>query len=68
MWKNTIEPDQTRMTIPNIRFVSWVTKATNTHSEYVIFIAIPLKKVVTGTRLNIMLCYVVIKNDIYIYM
>ena len=56
------------MTIPNIRFVSWVTKATNTHSEYVIFIAIPLKKVVTGTRLNIMLCYVVIKNDIYIYM
>ena len=68
MWKNTIEPDQTRMTIPNIRFASWVTKATNTHSEYVIFIAIPLKKVVTGTRLNIMLCYVVIKNDIYIYM
>ena len=39
MWKNRIKPDRPQMTIWRMRFGCWVTKATDTHSEYVIFIA-----------------------------
>jgi len=38
MWKNVVEPDTPQMTIWRIRIACWVSKATNTHSEYVIFI------------------------------
>jgi hypothetical protein len=42
MSKNTVEPDRTRdSVIRRMRFACCVTKATNTHSEYVIFIAFP---------------------------
>jgi hypothetical protein len=44
MWKNMVEPDKLLMTVLRIRFACWVTKATNTHSEYVILIAFPLQK------------------------
>ena len=38
MWKNTVEPDRPRITV-------WcIPKTTNTHSEYVIFIACPLQQ------------------------
>jgi hypothetical protein len=43
MWKNTVEPDRTQMTIWRMRIACWSPKATNTHSEYVILIDIPLK-------------------------
>ena len=40
-----IEPDRPRMkTIWRMRIAYWVTKATNTHSEYVILIAFPLQQ------------------------
>jgi hypothetical protein len=43
MWQNMVEPD--RATNDNIirrmRFACWITKATDTHSEYLIRIAFP---------------------------
>jgi len=40
-WKNIIEPGRTQMTIWHIRIACWITKATNTPSEYVLIIASP---------------------------
>jgi hypothetical protein len=41
MWKNMVQPDRPQMEIRRMRFACWVTKATDTHSEYVILIAFP---------------------------
>ena len=41
--KNTAEPDRPQMTIRCMRITCWITKATDTHSEYVILIAFPLQ-------------------------
>ena len=41
MWRNTVVPDRPQKTI---RLVCWITKATDTHSEYIILIAFPLQK------------------------
>jgi hypothetical protein len=38
MWKNTVERDKPLMRIVRMRFPSSITKATNTHSEYVILL------------------------------
>ena len=37
MWKNAVDPDRPQMTIIiwRMRSAGWITKATNTHSEYV---------------------------------
>ena len=37
-WKNTVHPDRSQMTIWRTRIASWITKTTNTHSEYVILL------------------------------
>jgi len=39
MWKNTVDPGRPQVTIWRMRISCWITKATNTHSEYVILIA-----------------------------
>jgi hypothetical protein len=44
MWKNIVEPDRPLMTVWCMRISSWIPKATNTHSEYVILIACPLQQ------------------------
>jgi hypothetical protein len=44
MWNNTVERDKPQMTIWRMRIACWITKATNTHSEYVIFIAFTLQQ------------------------
>jgi len=44
MWKNIIGRGRLQMTIWRLRIACWVTKATNTHSLYVILIAFPLQK------------------------
>jgi len=44
MWKNIVEPDKPRMIIWRVRIARWITKATDTHSAYVILIAFPLQK------------------------
>jgi hypothetical protein len=41
MWKNFVEPDRPHMTIRHMRIVCRITKGTNTHSGYVIFLAFP---------------------------
>ena len=43
-WKNTVEPGRPHMTLRRTRFACWIPKATNTHSEYVIFITFPLQQ------------------------
>ena len=45
MWKNSAEPDRPLMTIiRRTRFACWITKATDTHSEYVILTAFQLQQ------------------------
>jgi hypothetical protein len=39
-----LEPDKAQITIWHMRLVCWITKATNTHSEYVICIAFSLQQ------------------------
>ena len=39
-WENTVQPDRPQMTIWRMRVACWLTKATNTHSEYVIIIVL----------------------------
>jgi hypothetical protein len=41
MWKNVVEPERPQMTIWRMHFACWITKATDTRSEYVTFIAFP---------------------------
>jgi hypothetical protein len=40
-WKNTVQRVRLHMTIRRIHIACWITKATNTHSQYVILIAFP---------------------------
>jgi hypothetical protein len=42
--KNVVEPDRPQMKIRRMRIASWITKATNKHSEHVILNAFPLQQ------------------------
>jgi len=44
MWKNIVEPSRPRMATWGMSIACWITQPTNTHSEYAIFIAFPLKQ------------------------
>ena len=44
MWKNIVERGRPQMTVWRMSIACWITKATNTHSEYVILIALPLQQ------------------------
>ena len=44
MWKNTVDLDGPQMTLGRMRISCRITKATNTHSQYVILIAFPLQQ------------------------
>ena len=44
MRKNTEEPHMPQMTIWRMSIACWITKATNTHSENVILVALPLQQ------------------------
>jgi hypothetical protein len=41
VWKNAVENGRPRMIIWRMRSAGWITKVTNTDSEYVTFIASP---------------------------
>jgi hypothetical protein len=43
MWENTVEPDMPQMTLWCTCIAYWITKATNTYSEYVIIFALLLQ-------------------------
>ena len=55
MWKNTVEPDRSQMTIRPMSIECFVTKATDTHSEYVTFIVFPLQQWLHESRLSVTL-------------
>jgi len=42
--EKTVELDRPQMTIGRIRISCWIPKATATHSEYVMLIALPLQQ------------------------
>jgi len=44
MWKNMVQRDRPLMTIQRMCIAGWLPKATNTHSEHVIFFAFPLQQ------------------------
>jgi len=44
MWKNIVQRTRRQIIIWRMRIACWMTKATNTHSEYVILIAVPLQQ------------------------
>jgi CRISPR/Cas system-associated endonuclease Cas1 len=44
MWKNIVKLGRPQITIWRMRIACKVTKAINTHSEYVIFTAVPLQQ------------------------
>ena len=44
MWKGTVEPSRSLMTIWRMRIVRCLLKATNTHPQYVILIVFPLQQ------------------------
>ena len=44
MRKNIVELGRPQMTIRRMRIACWITKTTDTHSEYVVVIAFPLQQ------------------------
>jgi hypothetical protein len=44
VWKRSVEQGRPQMTLWRMRTAGWIPKATNTHSEYAIFIAFPLQQ------------------------
>jgi len=44
MWKNIVEPGRPQMTIWRMRIERCIPKATDTNSEYVMLIALPLQQ------------------------
>jgi len=44
MWKNIVERDRPQKAIGRMRIACWITKATDTNSDYVILIAFPRRK------------------------
>jgi hypothetical protein len=44
MWKNIVEPDRPQVAVLRMRIAYWITKATNTNSEYAILTAFPLQQ------------------------
>ena len=53
MWENTVDPGRQQMTVWRMRIACWVTKSTNSPSEYVIIIAFPLQQLL-GERTSIL--------------
>ena len=43
-WKNILQPDRPQMTIRRTHIACWITKATNTHSEYIILMVFQLQQ------------------------
>ena len=44
MWKNTVELGRPQTTMRPTCIACWITKDTDTHPEYVVFIAFPLQQ------------------------
>ena len=66
MCKNIVERDRPQTTIGHMHIACWITKATNTHSEYVIRIAFSLQQWLH--KCARMLCYTFISSIIPHYL
>jgi hypothetical protein len=44
MWKNVVRPGRSQMRVWCMCIACWITKATSTHLEYIILIALPLQQ------------------------
>jgi hypothetical protein len=64
MCKNVVQLERPQMTIWRMRFACWITKATNTHSKYLILIAFPHQR--SLCECTSMLCYKYIACLVYI--
>ena len=56
--ENVIEPDRPQMTIWRMSIACWMPKATDTHSEYVILIALPLQQLLHEHASNLRYMYI----------
>jgi hypothetical protein len=65
MWENMVERGRAQVAIWRVRIACWIPKATNTHSEYVIFIAFPLQQWLHARALT--LRYTCIAGLVYRY-
>jgi hypothetical protein len=52
MPKNVVESDRPQMTIRSMRFACWMTKATDTHTEYVTY-CLSTARMVTRKRVDV---------------
>jgi hypothetical protein len=55
MLKNNVQPDWSQITIWHTHIACWITKATDTYSEFLILIASPLQRWLSETHLNVTL-------------
>jgi len=66
--KKSVQPDRPKMTMWRMRFAWWAPKATNTPSEYVMFMAFPLQQWLheraSTLRYTYIACLVYFKNHV----
>jgi hypothetical protein len=55
MWKNIVQPERPQTTTWRMHNACWITKATSTHSEYVIHIVLPLQQCLHERAFNVTL-------------
>jgi len=67
MWKNTVEPDRPQMIIWCMRIACWIINATDTHSEYVIFIAFPQQLWLQKHALKLRSTYIALFVDAFVW-
>jgi hypothetical protein len=53
MWKNIVDPDRLQVTIWCKSYTCWISKATDTHTEYAILITFPLHQWLMQPCLNV---------------
>jgi hypothetical protein len=58
MLKNMVEGDRPQMTVRPMRIACWITKATETDSEYVVLTVIPLQQWL-GERYTYIACLII---------
>jgi hypothetical protein len=67
MWKNVIELGRPQVTIWCMRILCWITKATNTNSEYVILIPFQLQQCLNESACMLRYDYIAYLVGIQIY-
>jgi len=55
VWKNLVESGTPHTTVWRMHAACWIPKATNTHFEYVILIALPQQKMLAWMHLSVTL-------------